>query len=83
MTKVYNLFGDAITADIDKAEKKLKSKQRRQANAKKRKEDKIITENEINRLHQIAMGVANIFGEVPSEEERQNALKRIKELTNK
>lgn len=83
MGKVYNLFGDDITADTEKAEKKLKLKQRRQANAKKRKEDKIITENEINRLHQIAMGVANIFGEVPSEEERQNALKRIKELTNK
>lgn len=83
MTKVYNLFGDDIIADIERAEKKLMSKQRRQANAKKREEDKINTENEINRLHQIAMGVANIFGEVPSEEERQNALKRIKELTNK
>ena len=38
MAKVYNLFGDDITADMEKAEKKLKSKQRRQANAKKRKE---------------------------------------------
>ena len=83
MEQIIDLFGNDITEDIKKQEKKQKYSERAKKAAETRKKNKAEKDALFDKMFTIARSDKNLFGDVYSPEHRAEAEKYIREQFKK
>lgn len=79
MDNVIDLFGNDITEEIEKQEKKQKYSERAKKAAETRKKNKAEKDALFDKMFTIARSEENLFGQKYTQEQREEAEKYIRE----